>query len=140
MSEHFERYELRKGAQAIIAGCAALNQYFDAIAPWKLAKSEAPADRATLSECVERCLAYLELLSRRIAPACPRAAADLRKMLGEAALPAHSGVWGEESDTRPPARLPARARLGEPTILFPKIEAEAIAAEITALEARASQA
>ena len=46
---HFERYELRKAAQAIVAGAAALNVYFDERAPWKLAKSEAAADRAALA-------------------------------------------------------------------------------------------
>jgi len=137
VGKHFEHYELRKAAQALVAGAAALNVYFDERAPWKLAKSEAAEDRAALGECVERALAYLELLSRRIAPACPEVAARMRKMLGAAADPGQAGIWGEEAAGHPPARLKSGMTLGEPGILFGKIEDAQIAAEVAALEERA---
>ena len=134
---HFEHYELRKAAQAIIAGATALNVYFDERAPWKLAKSADPGARAELDECVERSLAYLELLSRRLAPACPEVSARLRVMLGGAAAEVGARSWGEEGVGRPPQRLAAGTPLGEPGHLFSKIEDEQIAAEVAALAARA---
>jgi methionyl-tRNA synthetase len=133
---HLERCEFRKAAQSLVAGASALNQYFDALAPWKLAKSAAPADAAALAECVERSIAYLELLSRRINPICPRAAGELRAMLGAAAAPEGLSIWGQEGADQPPARSPAGAQLGEPGILFKKIEDEQVAAEVAKLLAR----
>ncbi len=137
---HLQRCEFRRAAQVLVAGAGALNTYVDAVAPWKLAKSAAAADQAAMAECIERSLAYLELLSRRLAPICPRAAGDLRAMLGEAAPAAGAGVWGSEGSRQTPARLPAGAVLGEPGILFRKIEDEEVAAEVDRLNARAAAA
>lgn len=130
--DRLSRNELRPAARALIAGCDALNQFFDALAPWKLVKGSAPDDRTRCDACLERCLAYLELLSRRLAPFCPGAAARLRAMLGEAAA-GDASRWGDEGMGRPPARLVAGARLGAAEVLFPKIDDAAVAAEIDRL-------
>ncbi|RMH03217.1 MAG: methionine--tRNA ligase [Planctomycetota bacterium] len=138
VGDRLSRNELRKAAQALIAGCDALNRFFDSLAPWKLAKSEEQADRERCAGAIERCLAYLELLSRRLRPFCPAAAAELRTMLGRAAAQEGGLVWGEEGAGRPPAPLAAGAELGEARVLFRKIDDETIAEEIARLEARAS--
>ncbi len=127
-----ENFEFRAAAQALMKGCDALNTFFDDQAPWKLTKGDA-SDRALCGEVVERCLAYLELLSRRMSPFCPDSATSLRTMLGNAA--AGSGKdWGPESDNQPPARATTGAILGEAGILFRKIENDAIQEEISRLE------
>ncbi|TAH35807.1 MAG: methionine--tRNA ligase [Planctomycetota bacterium] len=125
---HLDRHEFVAACKALIGGCDALNQFFDALAPWKLAKSSAPAERARCGDALERCLAYLELLSRRFAPFCPGAAATLRGMLGAAAVaPALS--WGPEAPGHPPARMPAGAALGAAGVLFQKIPDEVVQEE-----------
>ena len=130
-----EGHGFRQAAQALIAGCTALNQYFDGCAPWKLAKSEAAADRALCAAVVERCIAYLELLSRRMAPFCPGAADQLRAMLGPQVAPAGAaGDWGADG---PPTTLPSGAELGEPGVLFAKIDDADIQAEVARLQAGA---
>jgi len=132
VGEHLEGHAFRQAGQALIAGCAALNQFFDGCAPWKLAKSEDAADQTRCAAVVERCIAYLELLSRRMAPFCPDAAARLRAMLGaEVATASAAEHWGTDG---PPAGAPADAALGEAGVLFAKIDDDTIAAEIARLQ------
>lgn len=127
--------EFRKAGQALIAGASALNQFFDAMAPWKSVKSEDPAEQAGCRAALERCLAYLELLSRRLSPFCPESACALRGMLGELGTASSGEVWGDDA---PPALAQAGLALGEAQVLFQKIDDEQIAEEIAKLEANAS--
>lgn len=131
IGDHVENFEFRKAVNALMDGCDALNQFFDAHAPWKLIKSEDAADQARCRDVLERCLAYLELVARRLAPFCPQASERLRAMLGEAA---GASAWGDESASASPARLAAGTSLGEAEVLFTKIDDDAIAAEIARLE------
>lgn len=132
---HLEQHAFRKAAQQLMLACAGLNQFVDACAPWKLAKSELPADQALCAAVVERCIAYLELLSRRMTPFCPDAAVRLRTMLGEAVAPAaKADGWGDDG---PPQRLTPGAPLGEPGVLFVKIDDAQIQAEIDRLQSAA---
>jgi methionyl-tRNA synthetase len=135
---HLEAQEFRKACQALIAGAAALNQFFDAMEPWKLVKAEEPADRARCAAVIERCIAYLERLSRQLAPFCPAAADRLRAMLGEAAPGAEAAALDWPAGT--PAPLEPDLALGEAGVLFRKIEDEEIAEEIALLEAQAAAA
>ena len=80
---------------------------------------------------LERCIAYLELIARRLSPFCPTAAERLATMLGDAM---GEWLWGEESPERSAARLDAGAALGEADVLFTKIDDDTIAAEIARLE------
>ncbi|MAW60411.1 MAG: methionine--tRNA ligase [Planctomycetes bacterium] len=128
---HIAAFEFRKAVAALMDGCDALNQFFDAHAPWKLIKSEDVEDQARCRAVLERCLAYLELISRRLSPFCPTAAERLATMMGEAMGEAR---WGDESAARRPARLAAGTTLGEAEVLFTKIDDDTIAAEIARLE------
>lgn len=138
VGDRLSRHEFQTAARALLAACDALNQFFDLQAPWKLIKSESDEDRLRCGACIERCLAYLELLSRRLYPFCPLAAANLRTMLGEVADPETGTHWGEEGPDKPPARLDAGRILGEAQVLFSKIEEETIQAEIHSLHERAA--
>ena len=137
--DRLSRNELRKAARALIAGCDSLNQFFDALAPWKLAKSEDPEDLARCGACIERCLAYLELISRRLSPFCPGSAARLRAMLGQAAAGA-GDAWGEEGPGRTPARLAEGLALAEAEVLFQKLDDAAVASELEKLAQRGAEA
>lgn len=126
-----EDQQFRKAGQALIAGATALNQFFDAMAPWKSVKSEDPEVLAQCRATLERCLAYLELLSRRLAPFCPNSAAAMRVMLGEVASPGNAKIWGADAA---PALLAGGTSLGTAEVLFQKIDDATIAAEVAKLE------
>jgi methionyl-tRNA synthetase len=131
MGVHIAAFEFRASGRALMDGCDALNQFFDSHAPWKLVKSDDPADLARCTAVVERCIAYLELIARRLAPFCPQAAERLRGMLGEVAGPL---TWGPEAAGHAPASLAAGLALGEAEVLFTKIDDDTIAAEIARLQ------
>jgi methionyl-tRNA synthetase len=131
LGEHIAAFEFRAAGRALMDGCDALNQFFDSHAPWKLAKSEDPTDLARCAAVVERCIAYLELIARRLAPFCPQAAERLRGMLGEVAGPL---TWGPETAGHAPATLAAGLALGETEVLFTKIDDDTIEAEINRLK------
>lgn len=131
LGSHIAAFEFRAAGRSLMDGCDALNQFFDSHAPWKLAKSEDAEDLAACRAVVERCIAYLELISRRLSPFCPEAAERLRAMLGEVATPLR---WGDESAEQSPQRLQAGQNLGEAEVLFTKIDDDTIAAEIARLE------
>ncbi|HJM38677.1 MAG TPA: methionine--tRNA ligase [Planctomycetota bacterium] len=132
VGSHLGKNEYRKSAQALMAGCDSLNQFFDNHAPWKLAKSENQADMQKCATVLERCIAYLELLSRRLTPFCPDSAQKLRVMLG-AVAETKDLRWGDEGENQPPATLSAGLSLGEPGVLFKKIDDQEVQEEIEAL-------
>ncbi len=132
---HIRAFSFRAAARSLMLACDRLNQFFDGKAPWKLVRSEDPQKLQACADVIERCIAYLELLSRRFAPLCPGAAAQLRQMLGEAANEADASCWGDEGQGNAPARIKQNSLLGAAELLFPKIEDRAVAAEIARLEA-----
>jgi len=131
VGDRLEAQEFRKSCQALIAGAAALNQFFDALEPWKLAKSEDTTEQERCSAVIERCLAYLELLSRRLAPFCPAASGRLRRMLGAVAKEQEADRWELGTLNE---QVPGGLTLGEAGVLFAKIDNEAIAEELERLE------
>ncbi len=135
IGDRIAKYEFKAAAKELMAACDSLNQFFDAMAPWKLIKSEDEADQLACRNTLERCLAYLELLSRRMAPICPTAAAQLREMLGEAIAPeTTANTWGPENANQSPASLTAGLATGEAKVMFQKIDNDAIEAEVNRLE------
>jgi len=135
IGERIRKYEFKAAAKELMGACDSLNQFFDAMAPWKLIKSEDAADQLACRNTLERCLAYLELLSRRMAPICPTSAGELRVMLGEAIAPASKAQrWGEESAEQSPASLASGLATGEAQVMFQKIDNDAIEAEVNRLE------
>jgi methionyl-tRNA synthetase len=87
------------------------NQYIDRTAPWALAKSTTPEDRARFGTVLATLFALLEALSRLIGPAMPTKAAAMRHQLGlEAIVPTHG-------ESQVPSGL---GTLAEGTILRPE--------------------
>ncbi len=140
VGERLSRHEFQRAARSLLAACDDLNQFFDKQAPWKLVKSPDETERQRCGDVLERCVAYLGVLARRLAPFCPDTAGRIQTMLGEAQGPVPPEQWGPETAGVPPARLPEGARLGEAEVLFRKIEDEAIQEEIRRLQESGGEA
>ena len=125
---HFERYEVRKAVKAFMDVCRAANKYFNDKAPWKTRKDNPDSCATTLTICVEVAQALCTLMS----PILPFSADALRPMLG---MDAPLG-WDEIAAHR----LEAGHKLGEPGILFPKIEDDVVQVEVEKLEAMSAPA
>ncbi len=130
-------HKFKAATRSLMDGCDALNQFFDALAPWKLAKSESDDDILACGSVIERCVAYLDLISRRFSPFCPTAAIELRAMLGAAAT-GDGTAWGVENADTPPATVAEGVVFGEAGVMFPRIDNDAVNAEIEALNERAA--
>lgn len=95
---------------------ARMNKYIDENAPWKLAKADDAASRATLELTLYSCLEAVRIVSILVQPFMPEAALALRRQIGIADdnLSAWSDLgWGG---------LPAGVTLPPPTPLFPRIQ------------------
>lgn len=94
-----------------------INRYAETRAPWKLAKSEAPEDRAALETALATMAEALRLAVTLVAPVMPNVAARVLELLG--APPAEN--WGEELAWS--QRLDGR-KVAAPVILFPRPQKE----------------
>lgn len=97
---------------------SALNQYAEKRAPWKLAKSADPRDRALLESSLATLAEGLRLATCFLAPVMPETSAKVARLLGQP----DSQPWAETLDWG--SRLTG-IKLGEKTILFPRPEREA---------------
>jgi methionyl-tRNA synthetase len=87
----------------------ASNGYFDVKAPWKQRKEDLAACGTTLNVCVQT----VRTLSTLMAPFLPFSAAKCQTMLGLEELPWQCAT----------TEIAAGHRLGEPVILFAKLDA-----------------
>lgn len=90
-----------------------INRYAETRAPWKLAKSDDPLDRAALETSLAVMAEGLRLASTLLAPVMPAISAQVRGLVGAAPAGVFRGEleWGGSL---------AGKELGEKTILFPK--------------------
>lgn len=104
-----ERFRLKEACRQAMALARKGNVYFDRAKPWKTAKT----DPAACAASVNCCLQLLDSLRVLFEPFLPFTAASLGRMLG-----------CEELDWKRIGKrnLPAGAPLGEPQILFAKLE------------------
>jgi methionyl-tRNA synthetase len=115
VGREIEAHRFRAALEALMGYARSCNEYFNEREPWRTRK-ENPADcGATIATCVQA-VQFLAIMSH---PFMPRAAQKMRRMLGCADEPVR---W------RDPESLPAGTQLGEPTILFEKLEADALTA------------
>lgn len=115
-----ERFEVKLAVDTLFQAGQAGNRYFDESAPFRTRKSD--LDRCAQSIGVSIQIARLLLLM--LAPITPFAAEKVWRWLGM-----ESDQWrgGYAEATRP---IPPGRRLGQPEILFPRLEDEQIAPEI----------
>ncbi len=122
--DHFEHYRFREGVLEIMNLARAANKYFNDSEPWKTAKTEPLSCSTTinLSLQIARSLAIM------MSPIIPAASERTWKMLGlEGEAAKHSWDFSGE------LMLHDGHRLGEPGILFTKIEDDVIEAELKTL-------
>jgi methionyl-tRNA synthetase len=104
-----ERFRLKEACRQAMALARRGNVYFDRAQPWKTAKSDPKACAASVSCCLQ----LLDSLRVLFAPYLPFAAEKLGGMLGSKELD-----WERIGEVC----LEAGGRLGEPEILFAKLE------------------
>lgn len=129
IDEAYAHFRLRRASQLVMELAQWGNVYFDAKKPWKALKDE-PLHQDmynTVALCVD-CIHRLAIVS---SPIIPQTAQKVWKMLGmNTAL-----CWSELDNP-----LPAGQKLGEPVLLFAKVEDEVIDKEIEKLKEMTVQA
>ena len=109
-SECLESFRFRDGLEAIINLARQGNAYFSEKEPWKQRKVDMAGCGTTINVCVQMVKALAVLMSPYLPFSAERTAAMLKI---DAALP-----WGAST-----AELPEGHALGEPAILFKKLDA-----------------
>jgi methionyl-tRNA synthetase len=119
-AEKYEAYRFKEALAESINLARAGNKYFNDSEPWKSVKSDKEQCGTTLYVCVQTIYALATILS----PVVPEAAKKMAAMLD-----AEIGTW-EDAGT---PKLKAGRRTNKPSLLFTKIEDEAIEKEIARL-------
>ncbi len=111
VTERLERFELRAAMAEVLALARASNGYLDVKAPWTQRKQDLAACGATINVCLQT----VRGLATLMAPFLPFSAEQCGRMLG---LPEGGLRWQDAT-----SELPAGQALGEPVILFRKLDA-----------------
>ena len=113
-----EKLQFHTGLEKINAFVRGINRYAETRAPWKLAKSAAPEDRARLETSLAIMAEGLRLSASALAHVMPAISARILELLGQKPVSSWSGTldWN-------PACV-AGGRLGEKAILFPRPQTE----------------
>jgi methionyl-tRNA synthetase len=128
VADLYDRFRFKDGVQATMNLARACNKYFNDEEPWKTAKTDSARCATTINCCLQACHA----LSILIHPILPFTSSSLRRMLSLApdAPMTWEAAWSH--------RLADGHRLGEPALLFRKIDDAEIAAEVARLGAQES--
>jgi len=114
-AEAFEQHQVSHALEALWVFISAMNAYIEARAPWKLAKSADPADRARLDSCLAHVAEGLRLVGTLLTPVMPAACAKLLTNIGR---PVATGF----ADELAWSAVCAGSKVAEKCILFPQIE------------------
>ena len=120
-------FHLRKASQVVMELAQAGNVYFDAKKPWVSAKSK--ETKASMENTIALCLDAIKVLSLISFPIIPKAASRLWKMLGFS-----SDLTKQTWDHVLASAIPAGQTLGQPELLFQKVEDAWIQEEIDLLQ------
>ena len=132
-AEHVLAFRFRRAAEQLIENARVANVFVDREAPWKLRKSDPERCASVLATCCE----WLSWIARWMVPFMPNKAQELWTMLGND-TPVSSQPWPGIPAPGHWRSLETGQPLGEVRGLFDKLDDEAIAAEIAALEGRSS--
>lgn len=107
--------DYRSALDALWAFIRGINRYADARAPWKLAKSDDPADRAKLETALAVMSEGLRLAAVALTPVMPKIAAQIQELLGCVPAEKFAGnqTWGDSLTGK---------TFGAKAILFPRPE------------------
>jgi len=139
VGDAYEAYRMREAIQETMALARTGNRYFNDTEPWHTSDEDPQACANTIHVSLQVC-ASLALL---IEPVIPDAARRLKDMLNLTGVrsstpdddPADALGWDDAAEPL----LEAGHTLGEPEILFEKIEDETIAAQVEKLRDRAAE-
>ncbi|MFM7742424.1 MAG: class I tRNA ligase family protein, partial [Verrucomicrobiota bacterium] len=112
----FEEYQVSHALEALWVFISAMNAYIEARAPWKLAKSADPADRARLDSCLAHVAEGLRLVGTLLTPVMPATCDKLLTNIGRPTATTFAGQLGWSA-------VCAGSKVAEKCILFPPIEA-----------------
>lgn len=132
VAKNLDDYRFRDAATEAMNIARAANKYFNDKAPWKSIKENADDCAATMNVCLQA----INTLSVAFAPFCPQAAHSMASMLGQSPQTGAPGKGLVGSDTWMNASqhvLQAGQPLGEPVIMFTKIENETVEQEVAKL-------
>jgi len=124
-ARHLERFEIKAAMECAFTAGQIGNRYFDEAAPFKTRKT----DRERCAQSLGVVIQILRQLCAMLAPVTPFAMAKLWQWLGMQ-TPLWAGGWDEACRDIPPGRP-----LGEPEILFPRLDPDLVQAEIDRLDA-----
>lgn len=111
----FESFQFHKALDRIFTFISGINKYAETRAPWKLAKSEDPADRLALETSLATMAEGLRLAAVLLTPVMPSISDKVRALIGAENFVSLDGQldWGKRLEG---------AELGEKAILFPRPE------------------
>lgn len=114
----FEGFQFHKALDRIFTFVSGINKYAETRAPWKLAKSEDPADQAKLNTSLAYMAEALRLAVVMLTPVMPEISEKIRGLVGAPSFDRLDGqlVWGNTLEG---------CTLGEKAILFPRPERKA---------------
>ncbi len=114
--EQFAGFGFNRGLEKLFEFIRSLNQYAGIREPWKLAKSDDPADAEKVATALAVMGEGLRLSACLLTPVMPTIAAKILQLVGSLPCDAWDGrlSWGDSLEG---------AAVGEKTILFPRVEA-----------------
>jgi methionyl-tRNA synthetase len=115
--EQFDKFSYNRGLEALFEFIAGLNAYTGIREPWKLAKSDDPADAEKVSSALAVIGEGLRLSACLLTPVMPGTSGKILELVGSSPCGLWEGrlVWGDT--------LVGQA-VGDKTILFPRVEIE----------------
>jgi len=113
-----QKFQFHLGLEKINLFVRGINRYAETRAPWKLAKSQDPDDRARLATSLATMAEGVRLSAAALAHVMPTVSAQILGLLGQPAI----SLWAGELAWQP-GRLTG-AKLADKAILFPRPQTE----------------
>ena len=132
ISGSYSTFHLRKACQHLMELAQLGNTYFDAKKPWALVKD--PSQRAALDTTIAASISCIIRLALAASPIIPETAQKIWHMLGF-----KTDLAKQNWQTIQSMPHPAGMKLGEPEILFRKVEDEEVEEQIAKLGSIAKQ-
>lgn len=125
VAKNLDAFRFRDAATEAMNIARAANKYFNDRAPWKSIKT----DEEDCARTINICLQTIRTLSVVFAPFIPNASAAMQRMIGEsvnAGAPGENAVGVDTWTSAATFTIPVGRQIGEPMILFTKVEDETV--------------